>query len=147
MKPATSRAHDILDYLESVLTENDMAGFVDELRGYVTALDGQLSQMEAENSRLRSERGMPRTGASQTLTVAAGDGSYTREQPVIRVAWVCEICGKQHDREQLPANAPKYCPPAPGQDYSDCQKEARRGAVRRHRDKVKSPRKAAGEIG
>ena len=137
MKAATSRAHSILDYLESVLTENDMAGFVhniDELRGYVVALDNQLSQMEAENSRLRNERGMPRTGISKTLAVAAGDGSYTREQPFIRVVWVCKICGKEHQRETLPGYPPQYCPPAPGEKFSDCQKTARRQAVRRHRD-------------
>ena len=141
MKPATSRAHALLDYLESAFTENGMQGFVhnvDELRGFITALDNQLSQLEAENSRLRSERGMPRTGATKMLAVAAGDGSYTREQPFIRVAWVCEICGKSHDRDQLPGNPPKYCPAAPGEDYSVCQREARRAAVRKHRrDKVR----------
>jgi hypothetical protein len=63
-----------------------------------------------------------------TVTVTTASGHYSRQQPVILMCWTCAVCGKAHERWQLPGNPPRYCPPP-----SECQKEANRQRVRKHR--------------
>lgn len=96
-------------------------------------LENEKRRLEEENTRLRYERDLPRTGDHRLLTVKAGDGSYTRDQPLVIMRWTCAICGASHERQQLPGNTPKYCPAPAGQKQSECQKEASRRRVKAHR--------------
>lgn len=128
-------AHRTLDNalkaLEMLSGDESAAGLV---RDTLTYLHNERRRLEADNDRLRHSTEDHRTGEQKTLTVAAGDGSYTRTQPVIVMTWTCAICGASHSREQLPGNTPKYCPPGPDEKQSDCQKIAARRRLKAHRE-------------
>lgn len=98
---------------------------------YIRVLSERIAVLESENASLRAGQ-YERQGDPETLTVSAGNGHYTRQQPRIVREWVCSICGARHWRVQLPGNTPKYCPGA-GDQPSACQREAVRRRVERHR--------------
>ena len=58
---------------------------------------------------------------------------HGRYQPKILMRWTCAICGTAHERYQLPGYPPRYCPAPDGAKQSNCQKEANRQRVRKHR--------------
>jgi len=96
---------------------------------YQRVLD-YITHQRRENARLRGEA-TQRAGQVQPMDVTG----YTRQQPWVIVEWACTICGAHHVAAMLPGAQPKYCPPAPGEKYSDCQRQARTEAVKRHRSK------------
>jgi len=124
-----------LKALDTMTGDPDAAALI---RNTLTFQHNERRRLEADNARLRTGDGAPRTGESKHLTVSAGDGSYSREQPMILMSWTCAICGKSHQREQLPGNTPRYCLPSAGEKQSDCQREATRRRVAAHRRKRKA---------
>jgi len=117
-----------LKALDTMTGDPDAAALI---RNTLTFQHNERRRLEADNTRLRSGGGSPRTGKRKKLAVV--DGAYTRDQPVIVMTWTCAICGKSHQREQLPGNTPKYCLPSSGEKQSDCQREATRRRVAAHR--------------
>ena len=138
----TTAKHTYDNALKALATLTGDDATIRLIESVLTYQYNERRRLQADLDRLRTGDTSHRTGKRRTLSVEVADGTYSRDQPLIRMAWTCEICGQPHDREQLPGNTPKYCPPGEGEKKSNCQREAARRRVAQHRR-----RKAAQQAG
>jgi hypothetical protein len=75
-----------------------------------------------------------KTGLKIKLQVARETHGYSRERPEVAVSYVCEVCGKHNTLYTVPGlKEPRYCPPAPNEKKSACQRKADAERVKRWR--------------
>ena len=123
----------------------------DDLQEYVAELESRLSDKNAASEQHASESKRkwplrrtykPKPYGSQQMTTNV---EYTREQPLQKYRYTCEICGAECEALIIPTPMkPKYCLPTEGQAESPCQYIARLQRQREYNAKKARQRKSNG---
>ncbi len=122
----------------------------DELREYTAELETMLTERTPASSKDRSEsnrkwplrrKHKPKPYGSQTMSTNV---EYTREQPLQKYEYTCEVCGNECVALIIPTPMkPKYCLPENGEGESPCQYQARLQRQREYNAKKAKQRKSS----